>query len=59
MRLNEELESLNEKSKAIFKEKRLSMLEWQKLIYRSEKEAQNVEFAEKQLEATVNGSLFS
>ncbi|EMR08079.1 hypothetical protein PNEG_03519 [Pneumocystis murina B123] len=59
MRLNEELESLNEKSKTIFKEKRLSMLEWQKLIYKSEREAQNVEFSEKQLEATVNGSLFS
>ncbi|KTW26140.1 hypothetical protein T552_03033 [Pneumocystis carinii B80] len=58
-RLNEELESLNEKSNAIFKEKRLSMHEWQKLAYKSEREAQIVEFAEKHLEATVNGSLFT
>ncbi|KAG5439139.1 hypothetical protein PCANB_001438 [Pneumocystis canis] len=59
LRLNEELVLLDEKSKGVFKEKRLSMFEWQKLIYKSEIEAQNVEFAEKQLEAVVNGSLFN
>ncbi|KAG5518884.1 hypothetical protein PMAC_002415 [Pneumocystis sp. 'macacae'] len=55
LRLNQELSLLDEKSKGVLKEKRLSMFEWQKLVYKSEREAKNVELAEKQLEAAVNG----
>ncbi|KTW29570.1 uncharacterized protein T551_02186 [Pneumocystis jirovecii RU7] len=54
LRLNRELALLDEKSKGVLKEKRLSMFEWQKLVYKSEREAKNVELAEKQLEAVVN-----
>ncbi|KAG4304505.1 hypothetical protein PORY_002215 [Pneumocystis oryctolagi] len=59
LRLNEELAFLDEKSKIVFKEKRLSVFEWQKMVHKSEREAQNVEFSEKLLESSVNGSLYN